>query len=308
MPTAAIVKYGYRRGIKRYAGVALRANPYYKRARMAYTVGRYAYKSGAARGAARVIRRAYRSYRGRKTKFQKRSVKDQSRQTSKCRTDTESGSSLDLTMGRLALDVFIYPGAISGTVTGSTVIGRKSNVILVKGEKICRTFTYKPNLDVGPILINWAIVQVKDEEVKSFIGTRMNEAFFRSFLTTGKRDRDFTAYTDTAPWSHHYNCLAINPDSNIKIIMRKRKVLYPNRLDNNKTHHNDYWHINKYFKINQRQTYDSSNATQPRKPFYEIFWYNTVSDVQFPANPIAETYIRTHKTNSTYFSDIGNIS
>lgn len=307
MPTAAIVKYGYRRGIKRYAGVALRANPYYKRARMAYTVGRMAYRSGAAKGAARVIKRAYRSYRKR-TKFQKRSVKDQTRQSSKCRTDTESGSSVDVVMGRLNLDIFIYPGAIAGTVTGNTVIGRKSNIILVKGAKICRTFTYKPNLDIGPILVNWAIVQLKDEELKPQVGQFMAQDFFRSFQTTGKRHRNFDAYADSSPWSHHFNCLAMNPDSNLKIIMRKRKVLYPQRIDNNKTHHSDYWHINRYFKINQRQTYESSTTLTPRKPYYEIWWYNTVSNVQFPANPIAESYIRTHKTNSTYFSDIGNIS
>lgn len=279
--------------------------PQAKRARAIYETGRYAWRNRKAVGrAARTIQRfARRRYK--KSKMAKRSTPSKSRQSSKARTDTEGGGTIGIAMGELYSDMFEYPDITGGNTGG---IGRRLvNTTLLKGYKVCRQFSYKPDVpDIGPIEVHYAIVQAKSNCVDTDFGTTVLSEFWRSFLSNDDKMRDFDGYAPSgvqSNWSHHFNCLAINPDNAINIITHRRKIIHfptPEAIASGR----DVWNIRKYHKINMRIVFEKADSPFPQRPHYEIWWYNTINGNKFPTDPKAIEYISTLKTNTCYFKDM----
>lgn len=251
--------------------------------------------------AGRLIQRVYRGYRSRKkTKLAKRMSKEP-RLASNAKQSAVTGSPTGLNMGFLYSHVIPYPAL---SADPSTITQRQNNCIRVKGIKICRSFYYNADYGtadqaIGPIQVNWALVQLKDRTAQI---SESIQNFFRDHSSTNARAKAFIPYLANSSWSLEYNCLPMNPNSNFNILTRWKRTIYP-RASGGADLYKTHWKIEKYFPIKKNQRFDASNSTNPQMPIYEIYWYNTVNDSQFPADPTAYIHVVTNHSNTIYYHE-----
>lgn len=263
------------------------------RFRTALAVGRYVYRNRRAfKPAARMIQRTYRAY---KKKGYRSRLEKGVKSTSKVSSDGSTFSTSAVTMGTLTAN--FLPGPIQGT-SGETVRDRMT--INVKGYKICRWFEYIPSeTDVGPIEIHWALLQWKDSLAVD-TAILLND-FFRD-NSSNLRTRDFNTYVANSPWDIGKNCMPINPDQKVNVLMHKRKRIVPVGIGLNQVH-NSMWKIDKYIKIGKHVRFDATSSTNFENAIFEVFWYNTVSPTGFPLAPTAVNYVNTWRMNQCYWRE-----
>lgn len=194
--------------------------------------------------------------------------------------------------------------------TGAGNRQRDGNQIFCRGIKINRLFQYRAyggsTSDVGPVIVNWALLQCKNYMSITTIIEKINEDFLRDLSLDG-RSRDFEPYAQAGdPWRQSMNVCPINPDNNFNVLSHKRKMIQIKaNADNIKA--NSIWWIKKYFKIGKRFTFPANEENQPINTIFECFWYNSFSVEQFPvtpAGPGAASFLSTNYYNQVYFNDI----
>lgn len=286
------------------------ANPYIRQAVL--SSAKFAYKN---RGS---IYKAARSIRTRATKGQPRMAKRAMRNNLSQRVmgataQTQNQHSQETTPLVGGLDVLIdhlYNKPLPYPVAGASE-GQRPNKesIFMTGVKICRTFYYRGSsetgADAGPVLLNWALVQLKytaESNDNTNNLTRIRQRMFRDQSNYDVRSRDFVdAGTTLKAWDDYNNCLPLNTEADLIILARRKKVLRPFSQIAESQDQCRY-KIDEYFKINKNVEYLHSTDFLPSKPIYEIWWYNSVIPESYPsANPSATVYVRTYSTNSVVF-------
>lgn len=278
--------------------------PYYGTARKymaAYKIAKWGYKNR------RNIGRAYKTAkRMRKAKLQKRtqpSVKQS--KTKKNQDSVPTGPPTGLTMGRLQIRVIPYP---SGPGAANQEVNRRlSNTYDLRGVKICRVFEYDANSnttqDIGPIEVNYALVQIKHDMNSTSFDAEIKDKFWRDYSSATVKYRNWSDYIETSVWSAEYNCLPLNPTSDFTVLTRMKKRLCPDSSAIEGWGRN-IWKIDRYFKIKKKIEVPTSNDALPLNPILELIWYNTVTPRRFPDDPTAFEYIKTYKMNTVYFRNM----
>lgn len=180
---------------------------------------------------------------------------------------------------------------------------RKNSTVFMKGFRICRTF-YVERAGIGnlnnaaQVEIHWALLQQKAGSLGPSLETDTKVNFFRDHTAATTRARNFNDYGPTDPWSAEFNCLPINPQNDFNIITHQKKILSP---VSDVAARPTLWKIDKYYKLKKHVRFTGTTGL-PERPVYEVFWANTVSAQDFPANPQTET-IATWNTHVGYFSD-----
>ena len=301
MPSRALVPRRSYGALYRY-GAGL---PAARRYMAAYKIARWAVKNR--RGIKRVARRAYRTGRQVKAKMSKR-TQPSVRQASKKRADAVwTGSADALSMGRLNISSLPYPVH----TTDNDVNGRVSNTILTKGIKICRTFEYRGGSSIGPIMVNWALIQLKHDEPEVSWPTQIEEDFWRRYDGLQDKSANWSNYIATSIWDESYNCLPMNPSSDFKILTRKKFVLHRetgtgSAVATRRGAGPSIKKIERYFKVYKKQEFSRTTEGQPTNPILEIYWYNTLTPREWPLDPTSDTWIYTHKMNAVYFNNAVN--
>jgi len=193
---------------------------------------------------------------------------------------------------------------------------RESNHLNLHGFKIHREFAYeKDEIDgVGPIVVNWAIIQGRVDIDTQELAAALTNNTFREHSSLINETYSFEQYTATgsgANWKGELNYLPLNPDNKFKILTHKRMVLQPKNFSNFAQRARkgegwsapNRWEIKKYYKVGKTFSFEDNNAITPQKNIYEVFWYNTQTPDGFPVNPISTSYLTTMRRNQTYYSD-----
>jgi len=216
-----------------------------------------------------------------------------------------TGPSTALTMGRTYIVDFPWPSIANNN---NVITRREGNVIKVKGLKICRLFQYdqfkSSGGDIGDIEVHYCVLQLKNDEDNTELSAEMVLNFFRDNSVDSQSSSDFPTYTAGSSWDMKMNCLPINPNNKVNILMHKKHTLQPKGFGHNfdGAIHN-YWKFEHYMKVNKDFSFKNVSSNLPSKRLFEFFWYNTVTPSDFPADPVALNYVTTDATNTVYYGE-----
>jgi len=260
---------------------------------------------------ARKVQKAFRGYKARKAMParkrarangpMKRVYTGVKNASAKIAQGVPTGPAFAISLGDLVLSDFAWPPQDGNTV----ITRRESNQIAVKGIKLCRQFQYARVAgagDVGNIEVHWALLQLKNDEDNTELTSELIQNFFRDNANTTQRSTDFPTYGAASPWHFGMNCWAINPNNKVRVLTHRKKVLSAVTPESNANGSN-IWKIEEYMKINKDFSFKSNDSTLPSNRIFEVYWCNTVTPFEFPANPTTPQYIETDKLHTTYFGN-----
>jgi len=263
--------------------------------------------------AARKVQKAFRNYSGRKSmparkrmrvkgKLEKRVYTGVKNVSEKRMQAPPTGPAFAFGLGELVISDFDWPFA---TNNQANIRHRENNIIHVKGIKICRQFQYarvRGSGDVGPIEVHHALVQLKNDEDNTELITELSLNFFRNNSENLQSSSDFPTYGATSPWNMGLNCLPINPNNKINVLTHTKKVLCA--LDGeSEAAGKNVWKIEKYMKVDKSFSFKQNTSGLPSKRIFEVFWCNTQTPFEFPADPTAVQYIESDKMNTVYYAN-----
>lgn len=304
-----------------------------------------AFRGGSIRRAAVYRQRAMRTRprrQMRRYKMYRRSVPSSGLRTRQITTDTTGAATnkaptagiavsvnqytennLNCQMGAIYVKPLPAPSPISSVTNQRS---RHTNHVNYHGYKINRTFAL-PYLEIrlaGSVQVNWALIQFRRNGYENcFNAGGVKESLYDAFFRHAPRgsavndDEDFDDYTSASQtWSHEMNVCAMNPDNNYKIITHRRFIL----TDKNGTEgvgnggpgkQRVQWaqcwmkNINFYYKLGKAFSFTDNSSPNPETPICEIWWYNTITDNDKPADvTLTSTYaLNTFNKNTLYFSD-----
>lgn len=282
------------------------------------TVPAYGAKALAVRGAMHVYRNkrkyqaatqiarwTYRRYRKRqktgKSKYVRRSARSIKSSLQRASTAPDRINAEAMTIRTLFVRSLVYP-----LFNPLAYNSRDKSIVHVRGFHICREFFHaaNPQTGVGAIEVHWGLVQLK-QEVGATNNTPdvvdyMRPEFFRlQQVDTSTTTTPFEDVTGTSSWDMKYNCLKLNP-SRFHIITHRRKVLVT-RNDQSQANGKYKWKIDKYFPVKKRVRFSDRTNPRPERPFFEVFWYNTVEPRTWPANPLQASPLETVSHHSIYY-------
>lgn len=264
--------------------------------------------------AARKVQKAYRNYSGRRSmpakKRMRTKAKVEKRVYTGVKNDSEkrmqtppTGPAFAFGLGELVLSDFDWPFA---TNNQSNIRHRENNIIHVKGIKLCRQFQYAADAgsanDVGPIEVHHALVQLKNDEDNTELVTELSLNFFRNNSINTTSSSDFPTYGAASAWDMGLNCLPINPNNKINVLTHTKKVLVAANNESY-TQGKNIWRIEKYMKVNKTFSFKDNTAGLPSKRIFEVFWCNTQTPYEFPADPSAVQYMQSDKMNTVYYAN-----
>jgi len=277
-----------------------------KRARVAYDYGRR-YAPEVAR-AATTIGRMYRRYKRKRGRYGigARTVPG-ARTRTKAYNPSPTTSATSLQLGKLLTNTLPYPLPSDTNVPNR----RQEMAVLIKGWKLCRDIYYTAPRgqtgDIGPIEVHYCLFQLKCPNPTPGSYTGIESEFFRDNSGGVNFSKDFDGYTDSSPWSMHFNCCPVNPNNDFKILMHKKKILYqrpPAEVgDAAPDNARNYWRIRKYMKVNRNTVFENDTSSEPKQPIFEALWVNTCNPSDFPSNPATWFGVSTVKHHVVYFDD-----
>lgn len=270
-------------------------------ARAAMAAGRFAYQNRfhiarAARGIR--LRGNIKRRKARQSKIAKR-MEPNKKITGKSADSLGSWDSI--AMRRLVM--FCVPFKAQGTG-----VGERNNIFLfLKGIDFCFNFSIDlagsnafPTRDLE---VHWAVIQSKctidgaDPNVE-FEGYIKND-FFRDNRNETERESPFVDAVAASPFEFKYNCLPLNTDR-FNVLTHKRRVIVPGTNEGIASGRNK-WKIHKYMKINKRIAFDSPTSIYPKNPIAVVWWYQTTTKDQWPANPDTSLPMLCHYKVKTAF-------
>lgn len=224
---------------------------------------------------------------------------------SKSSTNSPALGSTSIILATLYISDFPWPARGSD---GANF--RDSNVIFVKGIKVCRQFEYNAfagqiagaNIDIGPIVVHWALLQLKNDEGTSEISQELPDRFFRD-NSVDSRTRSFGNATAASTWDMGKHCLPINPNDKVRILTRKKKTLIARGGGQNNTSKGSFWNIERYYPMKKRMNFAGANSQFPAQRIFECYWCEAKTDSQYPSVPNTTNTIVTARTNQIYFKD-----
>ncbi len=254
----ALVRYGGKR-----MAPMLYANPYAKRARIAYAVGSYAYRHrGTAIRAARTIGRAYRRYRRRRPGTAKRARMNRvgervGRGGSKRFTTADTNAVLRTTRQLQRREMTAIPGAN----LANNIDERQRDIINLRGFKACWEVR---NTSSVPLHLNMAVLAAKEGADADI----PNEGFFRG--TGSTRGIDFSNNLN----SNDFSCRPINADK-YTVFTHKRWLLNPQGEaaagDQNEVG-TSFMSLKQYFPIRRQIRYRTNADTDCETKIYLVWW------------------------------------
>lgn len=183
---------------------------------------------------------------------------------------------------------------------------RDSNVIYVKGVKICRQFEYYipsgSSNDIGPVTVHWCLLQLKNDETTGEVNQEIGELFFRD-NSLDVRARNFNNSTATSTWDMGKNCLPLNPNYKVRILTHKRKTLIAKGGGQNNTSRGSFWNIDRYYPIKKRLSFRSGSSAAPNQKIFEVYWCEAKSDTSYPPLPNVWNGITRTRLHQLYFKD-----
>ena len=225
-----------------------------------------------------------------------------------------------MTVGTLFSNILEFPAEPANNAQNFNT--RQSNVLYIKGVKICRYFDTSgmvaaANPINGPIQCNWCLLQskqpIKDITTPTAFPSEWLTAFWRDNTDGTDKSRDWVTYpstTATADWQMGMNCSSLNPNGSFRILTRQKFKLYPNAQNptslNVATNLKTWRVIDKYFKINKAVNFTSNTGgidQYNNYPIYELFWYNTLFPGDLPVGDNTGTVLKTQGSNTVYYSE-----
>lgn len=263
--------------------------------------------------AARKVQRAFRSYKGRSNRPAKKRMRTKGKMERRVYTGVKNtsakvgqtpptGPAPALNLGELVISDFPWPLMATNN---TNLRRRESNTVHVKGIKLCRQFQYARVAgagDVGPIEVHYAILQLKNDEDNTELAAELVNNFFRNYSTTTQNSQDFPGYGPSSQWDMALNCLPINPNNKVTVMTHRKKILLP--ADTNTTAaRRNIWTIDEYMKINKPFSFKENNNGLPSRRIFEVYWCNTQTPFEFPADPSVGNYIETDKMHTMYYGN-----
>lgn len=244
--------------------------PYYKRARLAYSLassyGPKAYRMG---------RRIYRAYRGYRRRKRARARIVGARQKATRAEEYSFGASnsfVPLDRKTLAANVIKFcdpPG------DNDELRSARQMTFHVSGFKLCCTFR---NVNSSfPIHVHMAIVQPKQPNIN--IST-LKGNMLTDDSNGNDRYQNWVDASTSAFWDRGVDCANLNTEK-FNVFMHKRMKLAASGGTTDVDPNRSSWiHFEKYFKINKKFQFETTTATDPMRPLWCLVWYETI----FPTN------------------------
>lgn len=250
-------------------------HPYAKRARMAYSVGKFAYSNR---------RRAYRAARtiGRAWKRARRSRSRRSR----IDTSPQSGKQIQ----RFIFGSNSTTGVLERKTLHASIMrfanAPDSNDGLRQAPAMtytCSGFSLCGNLfntsTTDPIYVHMAIIQPKEDEATlAHIRTDM----LRDTNSTNQRHMDFTDFALVPGWDWIQSCAPLNPKK-FNIFTHKKYIIPPN---NSNYSGRPMIHIKSWNKLNKRFAFQNTTATEVEKPMWFLMWYESCAQKDVSMNAL----------------------
>lgn len=237
-------------------GTYAMAHPYAKRARMAYTAGRFVYdnRKNIAK-AARTIGRAYRKYRKRvRSRIGERVGKQN------CKRDITNNVAIQVTKTTRTL----YNTELTSLPAGTSENQRERQIANIRGFKICLELR---NATTTPMWFNLAIISDKVDP-RNTPGTT---DFFRAY--GADRTQDFA----TTLSSNEFHCLPINTDR-YYVLKHKRMCLGATTLESAsyiENKRNNYMALNLWVPLKRQLRFPLGSGT-PHQAIYMVYWFDKV--------------------------------
>lgn len=275
----------------------------------------FAYRVAASpqgRRAGRKIYRAFQRYRANRGKRAR--MEDDAPGSGKA---VESND-LTTTFALRTMTFEFLPNPVIAPDVGDYNVRDKSRV-WYSGYKICREFENRSTSSDGVYEVHYAIIQWKTGFISTLdssgglptsaaVADALKSDFFRENGFASDRVSDFSDGSVGAQlWEMKYNCNSMNPNKNYKIITHKRFRVLPRDLATSTNSISNTLYQNRkklqfYMRVKKRMNFKNRADQLPDAPFMEIWWYNTVSPLDWPAsNAAAVQDITTYRKHHCYF-------
>lgn len=279
--------------LKRGVLVAASRHPYAKRARLAYSAGRFAYRHYSAnragyRRAARVIQRSFRQRRTRGV----RRIQSAKKLAISSREWLSGAQSNFGPEGNAVASIFgdfnsfgsltrkrLYMGEIKfcdPPDTNDSLRAAPAMSFTVSGFKLCATFR---NVSPNPLHVHMAILQPKETD---FNLLELKKDFF-SDGTSASRYVDFVDRGANAIWDRRQDCRNIN-NRKWTVVEHKRMILNEPRqlggvagtFQDERKFGTNYFHMDKWIKLNKQFEFKTESSTSLTKPLFIAIWHETM--------------------------------
>lgn len=230
-----------------------RANPYVKRARMAYGIGSFAWRNR--KNIYRAARRFSRMRRNRAGRHSPRNFGENINSANSKRQVPVNSDEL------LRSNRTLYVDAINNIPRGDGINERKRSIVNYRGAKICFDFR---SIAASPCHLNVAVLAPKDGTL-----TVNENDFFRG--SGDRRARDF----DLTLTSQDFHCLNINTDK-YTILRHKRYMLAaegPTTVFEDNTS-NSYVSLRWWIPVRRQLRYDEDQSTPESGKMFFVYWYD----------------------------------
>lgn len=231
------------------------SSPYAKRARMAYSIGAYAFKNrrGIKRGA-RIVRRAYRRGRAKSQKFSRSNIGERVGTGTSKRSVTHTNDNI-IRNTRL-----LYEHSLADIPEGTDLDARQRKMVNCRGFKICLELK---NLINNPMYVNIAVVSPKDGQ------SNFNADWFRS-SDASNRARNF----DVTLNSNEFSCLPINSDA-FTILKHKRFQLIPGSTTGSTASQSgrSYMQLKWWIPLKRQLRYDAAIGQPENGKVHLVYWF-----------------------------------
>jgi len=232
-----------------------RANPYARRARMAYRLGSYAYKNRRTIG--RVASYAYRATKRRKANnFSRRNIGEP------VGTGTTKRSATDSADNVLRNTRQQYVHSLSDIPEGTELDARQRRIVNLRGFKLCLEVK---SIGPAPLYVNIAVLSPKGNAENVTVND-----FFRSSQATD-RARDFADDLN----SNEFHCLPINADR-YTILKHKRYRLIPGGTESGSVSQQglSYMNVDWYIPLKRQLRYDGTTGQPEAGAVSLVYWFD----------------------------------
>jgi len=250
-----------KRGFGAIVNSASRYGGYGKRARMAYSAGRYLYKNRrTVIRAAKTIGRAYKKSRSRRIEgAQAQQVVLQSFIAG------DKAEEVNVVRKNLWVEELKFANNINTGVNGAPNL-----TFSVKGFKLCYMLR---NISDIPIHVHMAIVQRKSAEDTNYMGVNM----FRSTDNNTDRTANFIDRSTEPAWDVVQDCQNLNTDR-FNVLTHMRIKLNAGEEPYNRQQTGTSWiKKDKYFPLSGKKfAFETDSATLVSKPLTLLVWMETI--------------------------------
>ena len=175
--------------------------------------------------------------------------------------------------------------------TNETIGAAPGMAFVVSGTKMCFNAQYVDDAtELIPIQLHVALIQPKSDQAQT--PSDFKTDWFRDPSSSTDKDLEFVDYATEPAYDNRYVCSNLSQNGK-NILFHKRFIMLPPQTAGSGREINGWRNIHweKYIKLNKRFEYETTSATNVRRPLYIATWFD---------------YVRSPVANSGTFTGLNN--